>query len=112
MEIFQDILLLQSQGGGEGGGWLRFLPWILIIVVFYFFMIRPQTKKAKEQKKFRENLAKGDKVVTIGGVHGKIAEMKDDSVVITVEDGNRLRVEKNAISMDSTTQLSGQNESS
>jgi preprotein translocase subunit YajC len=82
-----------------------FLPIILIIVVFYFFMIRPQLKKAKEQKKFRENIKIGDKVVTIGGIHAKISEIQDTTFLITVEGGVKLKIEKNAVSMDSSTMI-------
>jgi preprotein translocase subunit YajC len=78
------------------------IPMVLIIVVFYFFMILPQTKKAKAQKKFRENIKVGDKIVTIGGIHGKIAEIADTTLIITVEAGVKLKIEKNAISVDST----------
>jgi preprotein translocase subunit YajC len=70
---------------------------VLILVVFYFFMIRPQMKKQKEQRKFRENLAVGDKVVTIGGIHGKILEINDSTVLLNSE-GSKLRLDKSAIS--------------
>jgi preprotein translocase subunit YajC len=83
----------------------QFLPIILIIVVFYFFMIRPQLKKAKDQKKFRENIKVGDNIVTIGGIHGKIASVQDTTFMITVEGGNKLKIEKNAVSMDSSTMI-------
>jgi preprotein translocase subunit YajC len=83
----------------------NFIPLILIIVVFYFFMIRPQLKKSKEQKKFRENIKVGDKIVTIGGIHGKISEVQDTTFMITVEGGVKLKIEKNAISMDSSTMI-------
>ena len=76
----------------------------LMIVVFYFFMIRPQQKKQKELKKFRENLAIGDKVVTIGGVHGKILEINDTTVLINSE-GSKIRFEKSAISQSSADLL-------
>jgi preprotein translocase subunit YajC len=77
---------------------------VLILVVFYFFMIRPQMKKQKELKKFRENLAVGDKVVTIGGIHGKILELNDSTVLINSE-GSKIRLEKSAISQSSEDQL-------
>ena len=80
-----------------------FIPLILIVVVFYFFMIRPQLKKSKDQKKFRENIKAGDKIVTIGGIHGKISEVGETTFIITVEGGVKLKIEKNAISMDSST---------
>ncbi|HRG51233.1 MAG TPA: preprotein translocase subunit YajC [Bacteroidia bacterium] len=95
-------ILLQAAGGSS---WSSIIPMVLIIVVFYFFMILPQTKKAKAQKKFRENIKVGDKIVTIGGIHGKIAEIADTTIMITVENGVKLKVEKNAISVDSSTLL-------
>jgi preprotein translocase subunit YajC len=70
---------------------------ILVIVVFYFFMIRPQMKRQKELKKFRENLAVGDKVVTIGGIHGKILEISDTTVLLSCESSTKIRVEKSAL---------------
>jgi preprotein translocase subunit YajC len=69
---------------------------VLILIVFYFFMIRPQMKKQKEMKKFRENLKIGDKVVTIGGIHGKLLEVADATVLISSE-GTKLRFDKSAI---------------
>ena len=70
---------------------------VLIMVVFYFFMIRPQMKKQKELKKFREGLSVGDKVVTIGGIHGKVLEVAESTLLISVESG-KLRVDKSAVS--------------
>lgn len=83
----------------------QFIPLILIIVVFYFFMIRPQLKKAKDQKKFRENIKVGDKIVTIGGIHAKIVEVQETTFMIMVEGGVKLKIEKNAVSMDSSTMI-------
>jgi preprotein translocase subunit YajC len=77
---------------------------VMIVVVFYFFMIRPQMKKQKELKKFRENLAVGDKVVTIGGIHGKILEVADSTVLVKSE-GTKIRFEKSAISQSVADQL-------
>lgn len=91
--------------GGQAGGLGQFIPLILIIVVFYFFMIRPQLKKSKEQKKFRANIAKGDKIVTIGGIHGKIVDVQDTTFIIEVEGGHKLKIEKSAVSMDSSTMI-------
>lgn len=76
----------------------NFGPLILIGVVFYFFMIRPQMKKAKDAKKFREALKKGDKVVTIGGIHGKILEIRETTVLLECESKTRFVVERTAIS--------------
>ena len=77
----------------------------LLMVVFYFFMIRPQQKKAKDARKFRESLQKGSKVVTIGGIHGKVVELSDTTVLLEVDNGVKLRFERSAISMDSSSQL-------
>jgi preprotein translocase subunit YajC len=71
---------------------------VLIIVVFYFFMIRPQMKKTKEAKQFRESLKKGDKIITIGGLHGKIVEVAETTFIIETEGGGKLRIEKSAVS--------------
>lgn len=77
---------------------------LLMVGVFYFFMIRPQMKKQKDLKKFRESLAQGDKVVTIGGIHGKILEVNDTTVLLSSE-GTKLRFEKSAISQTVADQL-------
>jgi preprotein translocase subunit YajC len=77
---------------------------VMMLVVFYFFMIRPQMKKQKELKKFREAMKPGDKVVTIGGIHGKILEMADSTVLISSE-GTKIRIEKSAIASSSEDQL-------
>ena len=77
---------------------------VLILVVFYFFMIRPQMKKQKEMKKFREGLSVGDKVVTIGGIHGKIIEVAESTIVISTESG-KLRMDKAAVSSSAEDKL-------
>jgi preprotein translocase subunit YajC len=73
-----------------------------IILVFYFFMIRPQQKKAKDQKKFIDEVKKGDYVITIGGAHGYVAELDGDTFILEVEKGGRIRFNKSAISLDAT----------
>ena len=70
--------------------------------MFYFFMIRPQQKKAKEQKKFIEEVKKGDYVITIGGAHGYVAELDGDTFILEVEKGGRIRFNKSAISLEAT----------
>ncbi|MEM9022998.1 MAG: preprotein translocase subunit YajC [Bacteroidota bacterium] len=96
-------LLLLAGAEGEGSLLSSLFPLLLIFVVFYFFMIRPQAKKAKETRKFRETMGKGDKVVTIGGIHGKIVEVKETTVVLEVMGGNRFVVEKSAVSLEFST---------
>jgi preprotein translocase subunit YajC len=77
---------------------------VLIMVIIYFFMIRPQTKRQKELKKFRENLQVGDKVVTIGGIHGKILEIAETTVLINSE-GSKLRLDKTALASSTEDKL-------
>ena len=96
--------LLQAQPQ-QGADWSFFLMMGLLMVVFYFFMIRPQQKKAKDAKKFRESLQKGTKVVTIGGLHGKVVEVADATILLEVDSNVRLRFEKSAIAMDNSQQL-------
>lgn len=75
---------------------------VAIVVVFYLFMIRPQQKKAKDAKKFTEEIQKGDYVVTVGGMHGRVAEMENDTFMLEVERGARIKMSKSAISMESS----------
>ncbi len=101
----QLLILMAPQQGGQGGI-MSFLPLVAIVVVFYFFMIRPQMKKAKDQKKYIEALKKGDKILTIGGIYGKIVEVRDDAtLIIEVEDGSKLRITKNAVSNEASATL-------
>jgi len=95
-------ILLQTTASGSGMGYMQIIPLLLIVVVFYFFFIRPQMKRSKDQKKFRESLQKGQKIITIGGIHGRIVEIQDTTVTIEVEGQVRLRVEKSAIAIDNT----------
>ena len=83
----------------------KFLPMLLIIVVFYFFMIRPQMKKAKDHKKFVEELKKGDKVITTSGIHGKIVDLNEATFLIEVESGTKIRFEKSSVSLESSKAL-------
>ena len=99
------ILMFMPTEGEEGGGLMSFLPLLLIIVVFYFFFIRPQMKKSKDQRKFRESLSKGDKIVTIGGIHGRIAELKDNTVVLEISNQVKIVIDRSAIAMDNTTRI-------
>ncbi|MDB3905141.1 preprotein translocase subunit YajC [Crocinitomicaceae bacterium] len=88
--------------GGDGMSSMIMLG--LMVLVFWFFMIRPQMKKQKELKKFRDGLAKGDHIVTIGGIHGKILELADSTVLVQSE-GAKIRLDKSAISQSSEDQL-------
>ncbi|HTN19471.1 MAG TPA: preprotein translocase subunit YajC [Pelobium sp.] len=84
---------------------MNFLPMILIVVVFYFFMIRPQMKKAKDHKKFIAELKKGDKVITTAGIHGKIVDMNETTILVETEGGGKIRFDKSAVSLDSSKAL-------
>jgi len=94
--------VLLAMGNPEQGksDWTGMLPLLAIVVVFYFFMIRPQMKKQKEAKKFREALKTGDEVVTAGGIYGKISDVKDNYVYLDVDKGVRLKVDKSTIIQD------------
>ena len=105
MNLLNILLFMPPAEGEEGGGLMSFLPLVLIVLVFYLFFIRPQMKKSKDQKKFRAAIKKGDKIITIGGVHGKIIEIQETTFTIEVEGQNRLKVEKSAVAMDSTSQI-------
>jgi preprotein translocase subunit YajC len=89
-------VLLQASAT-KGTGWQTIAMMVAIVVIFYFFFIRPQSKKNKELKKFREGLKRGDKVITAGGVHGKILEVMDTTVIIETEGQGRLKVEKMSV---------------
>ena len=88
---------------GEGQSpYMSFVFLLLIILVFYFFMIRPQMKKQKDLRTYREALQKGDKVITTGGIYGKIVDVKENVILMEVADNIRLRVDKSAILKDSS----------
>lgn len=94
-----NLLMMQPQGQ-EQNPFMSFLPLLLIVVVFYFFMIRPQMKRQKEIRKFRESLAKGDKVITTGGIYGRIVEIKETSVILEIAKDVHIKVDKNGIIKD------------
>ena len=81
----------------SGGGTPNLIFIVVMIGVFYFFMIRPQMKKSKEQRKFREGLKAGDKIVTTGGIHGVIDQINESEAIIVIESGSKMRVEKAAL---------------
>ncbi|MFY7651678.1 MAG: preprotein translocase subunit YajC [Chitinophagaceae bacterium] len=106
MQILNTILMAPPANGQQGGGTVQLILMGAIILVFWLFMIRPQAKKAKEQKKFIDNLQKGDKVVTIAGIHGAVNKVNEDGTLqIEVNPGSYLKIEKSAISMEWTANL-------
>ncbi|HMO32627.1 MAG TPA: preprotein translocase subunit YajC [Lacibacter sp.] len=103
--MIQILTLLAADPKG-GGGTIQLLFLGLMILVFWLFMIRPQAKKAKQQKTFIDNLQKGDKVVTIAGIHGSVNKVNEDNTLsLEINPGSYIKIEKSAISMDWTTQL-------
>ncbi len=88
-----------AEGGTGGGGLLGFLPFILIFVIIYFLMIRPQAKRQKEQQKMIQELKQGDNVVTIGGIHGTVAGIReqDNTLIIKINEGNKIIVDRSAV---------------
>ena len=94
------ILQAAQAAPAQGGGWSMGIMLALIFVVMWFFMIRPQRKQQKELQNFRDSLKKGDKVVTVGGIFGTVAEIKDTTVLIEVDNNVKIRVSKNALVKD------------
>ena len=92
------VLQAAAPAGAGGSGMSGILMMVLIFVVFYFFMIRPQQKRQKEIKKQRESMIVGDKVITSGGIYGKVREMKDDgTVIVEIAENVRIKVDKTSV---------------
>ncbi len=98
-------IFLMMDPNGKGGSTSTLIMMGLMIAVFYFFMIRPQAKKAKQQKKFINDLQKGDKIVTIAGIHGTINKVDDNTIMLETSPGSYIKIEKSAISMEWTSNL-------
>ena len=98
-------ILLQAGGTGYFESIKNFAPMILIVVVFYFFMIRPQIKKQKEQKNYVNELKKGDKIITTSGMHGKIIDVAETTFLIETEGGHKIRYEKSSVSLEASKPL-------
>lgn len=93
-------ILLIGPPAGEGGGGIigALLPLVLIVAVFYFFIIRPQRKREKEKEEMVEAIGKGDSIITVGGLHGKVTQVDETSVLAQVDSQTKVRIEKQAIS--------------
>ncbi len=100
MNFSHTLLMMSPEGEQSPVSMLIFFG--LMIVVFYFFMIRPQVKKQKELAKFRNELAKGDKIVTTGGIYGKVAEIKEQYLVVDIGDNVKIKIDKNAVIKDAS----------
>lgn len=93
------LYALAAPEGQSGGGFVAFLPFVLIMAVIYFLMIRPQSKRQKEKRQMLENIKKGDRVITIGGIHGSVAGIKNNGkvVVLKVDKNMNITVNKSAV---------------
>ncbi len=104
MQLLSIFLMMDPQGKGSSSMSLIFMG--MMILVFWLFMIRPQAKKAKQQKTFINDLKKGDKVVTIAGIHGKINKVNEDGTIeLEVSPGSYLKIEKSSISLEMSAAL-------
>jgi preprotein translocase subunit YajC len=104
MQLLSIFLMMDPQGKGGSSGTLIMMG--LMILVFWMFMIRPQAKKAKKQKEFINNLQKGDKIVTIAGIHGTVNKVNDDAtLMLETSPGSYIKIERSAISMEWTANI-------
>ena len=95
MDMLLNSILLNTDA--QGGGMMQIGMIVLLIAVFYFFMIRPQNKKQKEIRKFREGIQKGDKVITAGGIYGTVKEITETYFLLEISDGVRIRIDKGSV---------------
>lgn len=100
INLFTTAAYAQTQGPKDGGSnWMSFIPIILMVVIFYFLLIRPSQKKEKDRKKMIEALQKGDKVLTVGGIYGVVLNIKPEEniVILKIGDGTKVEFAKSAI---------------
>ena len=97
MNLLSILLQAAAPAAGGASSYSGILMMVLIFVVFYFFMIRPQSKRQKEIKKQREAMQVGDKVVTSGGIYGKVKEIKDTTVIVEIAENVRIKIDKNSV---------------
>ncbi len=115
MNMIDKLVILMPTSGAESSGSSSFMSiafFVLFFLILYFFMIRPQSKKAKEQKSFLTEIKVGDKIVTIGGVHGKILKVDEDTYLIEVDTNTKVRIEKSVISLDFTKAVAARKQQS
>tara|TARA_B100001093_G_scaffold190388_1_gene182926 strand:- start:171 stop:497 length:327 start_codon:yes stop_codon:yes gene_type:complete len=103
------IFFLQVTTENDNSGVMNIIFLVVIFVIFYFFMVRPQNKKRKELQNMRDSLKKGQSIVTIGGIHGKISDVHESTVNVIVDSNTKIKVDKSSISMDSSTKLTEEN---
>lgn len=98
-------IILLADSSEEGGGAMTLVMYGAIIVIMYVFMLRPQIKRSKDARKFRETLAVGDKVITSGGIHGKVLEINENTILVSTEGAGKLRVEKGSVNISADATL-------
>ena len=107
-----NYILLQATTATEGSGWSSIIMIVLMFVVIYFFMIRPQQKRQKEIKKFRDSIKNGDKVITAGGIYGKVKDVKETTITLEIADNVRITIDKNSVyanAIDSNAEANANN---
>jgi len=106
MNLMNVFLMMPSSGSGGASNWSSLIMVAALFVVMYFFMIRPQTKKAKDQKNFLESLQKGDKIVTVAGIHGRISRLNENGTVeVEIDTNTKVVMERSGISLEYTKAL-------
>lgn len=106
LNLHSELLMMPSGGESGGGGGMSLLFIAAMLVIMWLFMIRPQSKKAKQQKQFNHSIQKGDRIVTIAGIHGRINKVNDDDTLqLEVSPGSYMTIERSAISMEFTKGL-------
>ena len=103
------IFFLQVTTENDNSGMMNIIFLVVIFVIFYFFLGRPENKKRKELQNMRDSLKKGQSIVTIGGIHGKISDVHESTVTVIVDSNTKIKVDKSSISMDSSTKLTEEN---
>lgn len=104
-----NVLLQAAPAANAQGGYSSIVLIILMFVVFYFFMIRPQMKKQKEMKKFRDSIKNGDKVITAGGIYGKVKDVKETTIVLEIADNVRISIDKGSVFPNAADSYAAQN---
>lgn len=95
--MITNLIPLQDAAAANGGGMMNIIFIVALIAIFYFFMIRPQQKRQKEARKFRDSLQEGDAVITAGGIHGKIRGIKENTVMLEIAPNVKIRIDKGMI---------------
>jgi preprotein translocase subunit YajC len=108
MNLITIFLMTTPSGSSSGAGWMNLVLLLAVFAVMYFFMIRPQSKKAKEQRTFLETLQKGDKIVTVAGIHGRISKVNESGTLeVEIDTNTKVIMERSGISMEYTRGLQG-----